>query len=62
MCFVGIVDFIFASGKRFLVFVLFFCFLNSIVILHAKQFFGLGARGLERPMCGIMEHARGWCK
>jgi hypothetical protein len=22
----------------------------------------LGARGLKRPMRGIMEHARGWCK
>jgi hypothetical protein len=22
----------------------------------------LGARGPERPMCGIMEHAWGWCK
>jgi hypothetical protein len=24
--------------------------------------FYLGARALERPMHGIMEHARGWCK
>jgi hypothetical protein len=30
--------------------------------LDLPAFFYLGARGPERPMCGIMEHAWGWCK
>jgi len=41
MCFVGIVGFIFAQAKIFLISVLFFCLLNSIVVSQAKQFFGL---------------------
>jgi len=41
MCFVGIVGFIFAQAKIFLVSVLFFCLLNSIDVLQAKKVLGL---------------------
>jgi len=29
---------------------------------NLPTFLCLGARGLEKPMHGIMEHARGWCE
>ncbi len=33
---------------------------DSCVIITI--FATLNARGPERPMCGIIEHAQGWCK
>jgi hypothetical protein len=41
MCFVGVTNFVSTQGKIFLVSVVIFCLLDSMVVLQVKQFFGL---------------------
>jgi hypothetical protein len=41
MCFIGVTSFVSTQGKIFLVSVVIFCLLDSMVVLQVKQFFGL---------------------